>query len=104
MTRVEYVINTIAPYETDGIKNNASEWFDGEIAEKIHTRDKLQNDDDDDDDDDNNNSDNNDDDDDDDDDNNNNNKSKKMYVDEETYKRGPQLSSKFNSKKERNIP
>ena len=61
-------------------------------------------DDDDDDDDNNNNNNNNSDNNDDDDNNNNNNKSKKMYVDEETYKRGPQLSSKFNSKKERNIP
>ena len=41
ITRLECVINAIAPFKTVRIKNNASEWFDGEIAEKIHTRDKL---------------------------------------------------------------
>ena len=41
ITRADYVMNTIAPYKTDGVKINASEWFDGEIAEKIHRRDKL---------------------------------------------------------------
>ena len=35
------VINTIAPFKTVKNKKNASEWFDGKIAEKIHTRDKL---------------------------------------------------------------
>ena len=34
-------MNAMAPFKTVGIKNNLSEWFDGEIAEKIHTRDKL---------------------------------------------------------------
>ena len=41
ITRLDCVINAIAPFKTVRIKNNASEWFDGEIAEKIHTRDKL---------------------------------------------------------------
>ena len=41
ITRFECVINAIALFKTVRIKNNASEWFDGEIAEKIHTRDKL---------------------------------------------------------------
>ena len=35
------VINAIAPSKTVRIKNNASGWFDGDIAQKIHTRDKL---------------------------------------------------------------
>ena len=41
VTRLDCAINAIAPFKTVRIKNNASEWFDGEIAEKIHTRDKL---------------------------------------------------------------
>ena len=41
ITRLDCVTNAIAPFKTVRIKNNASEWFDGEIAEKIHTRDKL---------------------------------------------------------------
>ena len=41
ITRLDYVTNAIAPLKTVRIKSNASEWFDGEIAEKIHTRDKL---------------------------------------------------------------
>ena len=32
ITRLDDVINTIAPFKTGRIKNNASEWFDGEIA------------------------------------------------------------------------
>ena len=31
-------MNAIAPFKTVRIKNTASEWFDGEIAEKMHTR------------------------------------------------------------------
>ena len=38
ITRLDCVINAIAPFKTVRIKNNA---FDGETAEKIHTRDKL---------------------------------------------------------------
>ena len=34
-------MNAIVPFKAVRIKNNASEWFDGEIAEKMHTRDKL---------------------------------------------------------------
>ena len=41
ITRLDCVIKAIAPFKRVRIKNNASEWFDGEIAEKIHTRDKL---------------------------------------------------------------
>ena len=41
ITRLDCVINAIAPFKTVRIKNNASEWFDGEMAEKTHTRDKL---------------------------------------------------------------
>ena len=41
ITRLDCVINAVAPFKTVRIKNNASEWFNGEIAEKIHTRDKL---------------------------------------------------------------
>ena len=32
ITRLDCVINAIAPFKTVRIKNNASEWFDGEIA------------------------------------------------------------------------
>ena len=42
VTRLDCEINTLAPFKTVRIKNNASPWFDGEITEKIHTRDKLQ--------------------------------------------------------------
>ena len=38
ITRLDCVINAIAPFKTVRIKNNASEWFDGEIAEKIYTQ------------------------------------------------------------------
>ena len=41
ITSLDCVINAVAPFKTVRIKNNASEWFDGEITEKIHTRDKL---------------------------------------------------------------
>ena len=41
ITRLDCAINAIAPFKTVRIKNNASEWFDGEITEKIDTRDKL---------------------------------------------------------------
>ena len=34
-------MNAIAAFKSVKIKNNASEWFDGETAEKIHTRDKM---------------------------------------------------------------
>ena len=38
VTRLDCIINAIAPFKTVRIKDNASEWFDGEIA---NTRDKL---------------------------------------------------------------
>ena len=41
ITRLNCVINAIAPFKTVRIKNNAIEWFDGEISEKINTRNKL---------------------------------------------------------------
>ena len=41
ISRLESVINVVAPAKTVRIKNNTSEWFDGEIAEEIPKRDKL---------------------------------------------------------------
>ena len=41
ITRLDCVINATAAFKTVRIKNNVIEWFDGEIAEKVHTRDKL---------------------------------------------------------------
>ena len=35
------MVNAVASFETVRVKNNTSEWFDGEIADKMHTRDKL---------------------------------------------------------------
>ena len=35
------MVNVVAPFKIVRVKNNTSDWFDGEIAEKIHTRDKL---------------------------------------------------------------
>ena len=40
-TRPDCVMNAIVPFKAVRIKNNASEWFDGETAGKMHTRDKL---------------------------------------------------------------
>ena len=40
-TRLGYVLNAIAPFKAFRVKNNTGEWFDGEIAGKIHTRDTL---------------------------------------------------------------
>ena len=34
-------MNAIPAFKTIRIKPNAREWFDEEIAERIHTRDKL---------------------------------------------------------------
>ena len=36
ITRLDCVMNAIAPFKTVRIKNNANELFDGEIAEKIY--------------------------------------------------------------------
>ena len=41
INRIEYVVNVVAPFKTVRVKSNTSEWFDGEIADKIHTCDKL---------------------------------------------------------------
>ena len=41
INRLACVINAVAPFKTVRVKNNTSEWFDGEIADKIHTHDKL---------------------------------------------------------------
>ena len=41
INRLDGVVNTIAPFKTVRVKNNTSERFDGEMADKIHTRDKL---------------------------------------------------------------
>ena len=41
IAKLNCVMNAIAPFKTVKVKNNASEWFDGEIADRIHTRDKL---------------------------------------------------------------
>ena len=41
ISRLESVINVVAPVKTVRIKNNRREWFDGEIAEEIHKQDIL---------------------------------------------------------------
>ena len=41
INKVDCVINAVAPFKTVRVKNNTSEWFDGEIADKIHSCDKL---------------------------------------------------------------
>ena len=41
INRLNCVVNAVAPFKTVRVKNNISEWFDGEIADTIHTRDKL---------------------------------------------------------------
>ena len=41
INRLDYLVNAVAPFKTVRVKNNTSEWFDGEIADRIHTRDKL---------------------------------------------------------------
>ena len=38
ISRLDCVVNAVAPFKTVRVKNNTSEWFDGEITEKIHTR------------------------------------------------------------------
>ena len=35
------MFNAVAPFKAVRVKNNTNEWFDGEIADKIHTREKL---------------------------------------------------------------
>ena len=41
INRLDCVLNVVARFKTVKVKNKTSEWFDGEIADKIHTRDKL---------------------------------------------------------------
>ena len=41
ITRLDFVINAVAPFKTLSFKKNARERFNGEIAGKIHTRGKL---------------------------------------------------------------
>ena len=41
INRFDCLVNAVAPFKTVSVKNNTSEWFDGEIADKVHTRDKL---------------------------------------------------------------
>ena len=41
MNRLNCVVNAVAPFKTVRVKNNTSEWFDREIADKIHMRDEL---------------------------------------------------------------
>ena len=41
INRLNCVVNVVAHFKTVRVKSNTSEWFDGEIANKIHTRDKL---------------------------------------------------------------
>ena len=41
INRLDDVVNLIAPFKTVRVKNNTSDWFDREIADKIHTRHKL---------------------------------------------------------------
>ena len=39
--KLECVVNSVAAFKTVRVNNNTSESFDAEIADKIHTRDKL---------------------------------------------------------------
>ena len=41
LNRRDRVVNVVAPFKIVRVKNNTSEWFDREIADKIHTRVKL---------------------------------------------------------------
>ena len=41
INRLNCMVNFIAPFKTVRVKNNTSDWFDGEIANKIHMHDKL---------------------------------------------------------------
>ena len=41
INRLDCVVNAVVPFKTVSVKNNTSEWFDGKISNKIHTRDKL---------------------------------------------------------------
>ena len=41
ITHLTTVINIVAPIKDITVKNDSQEWFDGEIQEKIYTRNKL---------------------------------------------------------------
>ena len=41
INRLDCVVNPAAPFKTVRAKNSTSEWFHGEIADKIHTGDKV---------------------------------------------------------------
>ena len=41
LSKLTDVINEVAPFKQSKVKNRSQEWFDGEVAEKISTRDKL---------------------------------------------------------------
>lgn len=41
LSKPENLISVVAPVNAVKIANNSSEWFDGDIAEKIDTQDKL---------------------------------------------------------------
>ena len=41
LSKLTDVINEVAPFKQSNVKNRSQEWFDGEVAEKISTRDKL---------------------------------------------------------------
>ena len=40
INRLDCAVNAVARFKAVRVKNNTGEWFDGEIADKIHTRDK----------------------------------------------------------------
>ena len=74
INKLDCLLCAVAPFKTVKVKNNTSEWFDGEIEDKIHTRGKLYK----------------------------RFKFTKLHVDEEIYKEA-RNSPKFNSKKEKII-
>ena len=41
INRLDCVVKLVAPFKIVRVNNNTNEWFDREIADKIHTRDKL---------------------------------------------------------------
>ena len=41
INRLDCVVNAVVPFKAVRFKGNTSEWFDREIANEIHTRDKL---------------------------------------------------------------
>ena len=41
INKLDCVVNAGAPFKTVSVKSNTRGWFDGEIADKIHTHEKL---------------------------------------------------------------